>query len=182
MKNLRQSKRAAPPVPYGHCRPHFKSGDLIAQSHGDFKSFNGMLVIGVRVFTLSTYSHVGVIEVDQTDGRVYVYEAVRPQSHRVLLSSIGSFYHFPLPQARWNDIAKTFAQRAMGTLYSRWVAIKAYFGPLPAGTVCQCAALAREILLRCGVDLGPISRPDKVVQAALDMGSQMTFVVNGGDK
>lgn len=176
--SLRTQRNLAPAVPYKWQRPGFKSGDLIAQSHGDWKSWKGIQVIGVRLFTLSTYSHVGVIEVDPTDGRVYVNEAVRPRTHRVPLSTIGDFYHLPLP-AKWTHATSHYRKTILGVAYSRLVAMQAYFMQLPPGTVSQCAAFAIELLLRCGVDLGRKARPDALVQAALLLGSQMTFVKNG---
>jgi hypothetical protein len=183
MAKLKRQARAAQamPAPYAGCRRQFRSGDLIAQSHGDWNSWAGIQVIGVRAFTLSTFSHVGVIHVDPMDGRVYVIEAVRPVVHRVYLSTIGSFYHLPLP-AVWTDGTTEFADAQMGTEYSRWDAIEAYFIELPAGTVSQCAALAREVLLRAGVDLGKRSRPDALVARALAMRSAMTWIENGGNK
>jgi hypothetical protein len=175
--SLGTAKRAAPPIPYKWCRPGFKSGDLIAQSHGDWKTWNGIQVLAVRLFTLSTYSHVGVIEVDKTDGRVYVCEAVRPVTHRVPLSTIGDFYHLPLP-SKWTYATSHYRRSVMGVAYSKLAAIKAYFVQLAPGTVSQCAAFAIELLLRCGVDLGRKARPDALVQAALEMGSDLTFVRN----
>ena len=175
---LRAAVKAAPSVPYKSFRPQFKSGDLIAQSHGSWSSWSDIQVIGVRAFTLSTYSHVGVIWVDPADRGVYVFEAVTPCVRRVRLSSIGSFYHLPL-HSRWTDYTTAFADATLGTPYSKLLAMFAFFAPLPAGTIRQCAALSREIMIRAGVDLGRMSRPDSVVQAALAMGSTLTFVKQG---
>lgn len=178
-RSVKATRRAAPAVPYKVCRGHFRSGDLIAQSHGDWSSWVAIQTLSVRVFTGSTYSHVGVIEVDKSDGHVYVVEAVRPRSQRVRLSAIGSFYHLDLGRfARWSARTRFFAELCVGRLYSRWDAVRAYFWPLPAGTVSQCAALVREVLQRAGVNLGPKSRPDAVVQSALAMGCTLTFVKN----
>ncbi len=170
-------KVSAPQRAYGHARPAFRSGDVIAQSHGDWSSWKSIKVMGVRVFTLSTYSHVGVIEVDQVDGRVYVVEAVEPCVHRVPLSSIGSFYHLPT-RARWTDSTSKFVRSVLGTGYSQLDAMRAFFRPLPAGTVTECAALTREVLMRADVDLGPMSRPDAVVQRCLALRSSLTFIEN----
>lgn len=174
--SLRNQTRAAPIVPYGWHRPNFRSGDIFAQSHGGWSSWRQIKVMAVRVFTLSTYSHVGVVEVDHTDGRVYAIEAVQPVVHRVPLSTIGSFYHLPMRRAWWGVAASIAAKDALGTPYSQLDAMRAFFSPLPAGTVTECAALTREIEMRCGVDLGPMSRPDAVVQRALELGSSITFV------
>ncbi len=172
------ARDTAPAVPYATQRPTFTSGDLIAQSHGDFKSWKGIKVLAVRLFTLSTYSHVGVIYVDPTDGHVYVYEAVKPEVHRVRLSSIGSFYHLPMERAAWTAETTAYADSILGTEYSEWHAMLARFITLPAGDVSECAAMTRELMLRAGVDLGPLSLPDHVIQRAMEMGADMKFIVN----
>lgn len=177
MKSLRKLKSSAIQIAYGHARRSFRSGDLIAQSHGGWATWKDIQVTAVRLATMSTYSHVGVIEVDQSEGRVYVVEAVRPRAHRVPLSSIGSFYHLPM-RARWTYATCQYVLSILGAPYSRWDAIRAFFSPLPAGKVSECAALVREVLMRAGVDLGPMSRPDAVVQRALELGSAITFIKN----
>lgn len=177
MSSLGRLRRAAPAEPYRWRRPSFRSGDLIAQSHGGWSSWKDIQVAIVRIGTMSTYSHVGVIEVDQSEGRVYVVEAVRPCAHRVPLSTIGSFYHLPMP-ARWTLDTSLYVKSILGSPYSRLAAIRAFFRPLPAGSVSECAALAREVLLKASVDLGPLSRPDSVVQRALELDSFLTFIKN----
>lgn len=179
---LRRGKRSAVESRYPDSRPSFRSGDIFAQSHGDLESWAGIKVIGVRVFTLSTYSHVGVIEYDPMDGHFYAVEAVRPEARRVLLSSIGSFYHLPIPKVRWTYATSRFVRSIIGSIYSQWNAIKAFFKPLPQGDVSECAALAREVLRHAGIDLGPMSRPDAVVQRALELGASLTYIKNGGNE
>ncbi len=156
--NLRRAMRTAPRVPYGGHRPEFRSGDLYAQSHGGWGSWRDFKVMCVRVFTLSTCSHVGVIEVDESDGYVYAVGAVRPEVHRVLLSSIGP-YHHPPTAARWGDMARRYGLSVLGALYHQLDAMRAFFAPLATGTVTECGALAREVMQRAGVNLRPISRP-----------------------
>ena len=175
--NVRRACQAAPAAVYCERRPQFKSGDLIAQSHGDWESWSNVQTLGIRLFTLSTYSHVGVIWVNQATRRVYVIEAVVPELRMVPLSEVGSFYHLPL-YADWTGAATFYAKEQVGKPYSKWQAIRAYFGPLPAGSVGQCAALSREILQRAGVDLGTRSTPDALVQRALELHSTLTFVEN----
>jgi hypothetical protein len=180
--SLRKLTQAAPAVPYGWQRPAFRSGDIFAQSHGGWGTWKDFKVMCVRVCTLSTYSHVGVIEVDPTDGRVYAIEAVQPCVHRVPLSTIGSFYHLPMRRAQWDRGTAMYVDEVLGTPYSQLDAIRAFFNPLPAGTATECAALTREIEMRCGVDLGPMSRPDAVVQRALELGSSITYIQNNTSK
>ncbi len=178
LRRIARSMRALP-VAYGQARAVFRSGDLIAQSHGDWQSWAGVQTLAVRVFTGSTYSHVGVIEVDPTDGHVYVIEAVRPCSHRVRLSAIGSFYHINLGVfADWTPRTRAYAASVVGVPYIRWDALRAYFVPLPAGKLTECAALVREVMQRASIDLGDFSRPDTVVQRALAMGCVLTYIAN----
>lgn len=176
-QKMREAQHRASVERYARARPGFRSGDLIAQSGGGWGSWSAIQVGAVRVFTMSTYSHVGVVEVDQSTGRVYVVEAVRPVARRVPLSTIGSFYQLPM-RARWTFATCEYVRSIIGTPYSRWDAIKAFFKPLPAGAVTECAALVREVMRMAGVDLGPMSRPDSVVQRALELGSAITFVIN----
>lgn len=178
-RELYEGKCALPQVPYKWARNQFKSGDVFAQSHGGWGSFNDIKVLGVRLFTLSTYSHVGVIEFDESDGHFYAVEAVRPAAHRVLLSSIGPFYHLAIPKVKWTVATSAFVKRIIGALYSQLNAIKAFFKPLPEGDVSECAALTREVLRHAGVHLGAMSRPDAVVQRALELGATITYIKNG---
>jgi hypothetical protein len=179
VKPLKFLRNTAPHAQYHTARPRFRSGDIFAQSHGSWGSWNDFKVMCVRVFTLSTYSHVGVIHVDPIDGHVYAIEAVRPKARRVRLSTIGPFYHLPMFRARWSEDTSFYVHQIIGAPYSQWDAIRAFFKPLPAGTVSECAALTREVLMRCGVDLGPMSRPDSVVQRALELRASITFIKPG---
>ena len=176
--DLLKQNRSAPARLYPACRPTFKSGDLFAQSHGGWSSWSDIKVLAVRAFTLSTYSHVGVIEVDQDDGRVYAVEAVRPCARRVPLSTIGPFYHLPMPHVMWTWRTHKFVQSILGTPYSQFKAMCAFFEPLPQGDVSECAALTREVMMHAGVGLGPMSRPDAVVQRAMELGSSITLIQN----
>lgn len=174
-ESIRSLIKNAPSEAYSGQRSKFRSGDIFAQSHGSWESWNGIKVLGVRIVTLSTYSHVGVIEVGK-DGRMYAVEAVRPEARRIYLSEIGPFYHLPIEQADWTAVTDYKVAEAIGTPYSQFDAIRAYFKPLPKGCMTECAALTREVLMAAGVDLGPLSRPDSVVQRALELGSSLTYV------
>ena len=160
---------------YADIRPSIKSGDLIAFGHGSFKSWAEFNVLLVRVFTLSSYSHVAIAWV--VGGRVFVLEAVKPLVRIYPLSLSGDFYHLPLG-APWKPETEEFALSRIGVKYSELAAIQAYFKPLDSGSVNQCSAYAREVLLKDGIDLGPLSRPDTVVAAAQQRGAVMTFVSN----
>lgn len=160
---------------YSEARPTIKSGDLIAYSAGDWKSWHGIKINLIRIFMRSTYSHVGVAWV--ISGRVFILEAVVPLTRIYPLSKTGNFYLIPL-NAEWSINTEEYALSRIGEAYSQWDAIKAYFNPLKKGSVSECAAYAREILLRDGIDLGELSRPDTVVQAALDRGCFVKYIIN----
>lgn len=160
---------------YNEARPWIRSGDLIAFSHGDWKTWQGIKVNIVRMFTRSTYSHVALAWV--IGGRVLVFEAVKPQLRVFPLSHLGDFYLIPI-DADWTDAAEAEALRHLGTDYSEIVAVQAFFGPLKKGSVQQCAALVREVLLADGVDLGNRSTPDAVVDAAIRRSGLIDFVSN----
>jgi hypothetical protein len=163
---------------YEDIRNTIKSGDLLAFSHGNWKSWSGFKTMMVRVFTLSTYSHVGVAWV--TSGRVFVLEAVKPMVRIYPLSLSGDFY-LTKTNANWTQETENFAMDHIGVLYSELTAIYAYFKELDEGEVSECAAYAIEVLKRAGVDLGTRSVPDAVVLNAQLQGATY-FVENGGPK
>lgn len=174
--SLKLQAEQAPTILYRDVRDELRSGDIYAQSHGSWDNWNNIKVIGVRMMTLSTYSHVGVIEYDPTDGHYYAIEAVKPKSHRIRLSSIGPFYHMRVPKTSWSEATSAYAKSILGTPYSEWKAIIAYFWKLKDGDVSECAALCREIMKRASIDLGESSRPDRVVQSALSQGAALTYI------
>jgi len=158
---------------YNEARPIIRSGDLIAQGHGDWKSWTGIKVNLVRFFTRSTYSHVGIAWV--VGGRVMLLEAVMPKLRIFPLSLAGDFFWIPM-NAPWTEQTEEFALSKIGVDYSQKDAIKAFFKPLEDGNVNECAAYVREVYELDGIDLGELSRPDSVVQAALERGSDLRFV------
>lgn len=164
---------------YQDIRSDIKSGDLIAFSHGSWTSLSGILTNIVRIFTRSTYSHVGVAWV--TDNRIFVFEAVKPLTRLYPLSMMGDFYWVPT-NAAWNDKAETFAIENMGIQYSNMACIEAFTKELDKDDVRECAAYAKAILGRAGVYVGPYARPDKVVEELQRQGKPMHLVLNGGPK
>lgn len=150
---------------YIEARPSIKSGDLLAFSGGDWKSIHGIKVNIVRMFTKSKYSHVGLAWV--VGGRVFCLEAVKPKVRIHPLSKLGNFDLLALG-ANWKPETEEFALASVGVNYSELEAIKAFFLPLEQGNVKQCAAYVREVLIKDGIKLGFFSRPDTVVEAALD--------------
>lgn len=164
---------------YKDIRSEIKSGDLIAFSHGSWTSFSGFLTNIVRIFTRSTYSHVGVAWV--IDNRVFVFEAVKPLTRLYPLSLMGDFYWIPT-KANWNGKAETFAIENMGVEYSNMACIEAFAKELDKDDVRECAAYAKAILGRAGVYVGRLARPDTVIQELQNQGKYVAFIKNGGPK
>lgn len=161
---------------YADARPLIKSGDLLAFSHGDWKSWDGIKVNLVRIFTLSTYSHVALAWV--VGGRVFALEAVKPKLRIFPLSKLGDFYHIPL-NVDWDDVTEEFALSKIGVDYSELAAMRAFFVPLEDGNVQECAAYVMEVVEKSGVSLGHLARPDTVIFTAQLLGSTLTFVEGG---
>lgn len=158
---------------YQKSRPLIRSGDLIGQSGGSWKTWAGIKVNMVRIFTRSTYSHVGIAWV--VGGRVFMLEAVKPRLRIYPMSKIGDFYWLPM-EARWGANAEHAALENVGVEYSELVALKAFFGPLEEGNVQQCAAYALTVFRADAIDLGNRATPDSVVLAAMRRGSECVFV------
>ena len=161
---------------YTHVRPTIRSGDLLAFSHGSWRSWNDIKVNLVRIFTRSTYSHVGLAWV--VAGRVFVLEAVKPKVRIYPLSQSGAFYLVG-QGAPWRSTTEEFAMAMVGYDYSEFDAISAYFERLEPGKVCQCAAYVREVMLKDSIDLGCRLTPDAIVQEALKRSGGLVFVEPG---
>lgn len=149
---------------YYQARPLIKSGDILAFSHGDWKTLNGFKINMIRIFTRSTYSHIGIAWV--VNNRVFVLEAVKPMLRIYPLSHLGSFYLIGM-DATWLSTTEDYALSKVGVKYSELLAVKAFFEPLEEGNVEQCAAYVREVLKRESIDLGRRSTPDAVIKQAL---------------
>ena len=160
---------------YADARPLIRSGDLIAQSHGDWTTLIGIKINMVRIFTRSTYSHVGIAWV--VGGRVFILEAVKPKLRIYPMSKIGDFYHLPT-QASWRAAAENTALENVGVEYSELIAVKAFFEPLEPGDVRECAAYALTVLHADGIDLGNRATLDAVVLAAMRRGAACTLISN----
>lgn len=158
---------------YLDARPTIRSGDMLAFSHGSWRSWGDIKTNAVRIFTRSTYSHVGLAWV--VGGRIFVLEAVKPKVRIYPLSGSGDFYLLP-SAARWGQDTEELALSSVGIDYSELTAMRAFFGELPAGNMQECAAYVREVLKKDGIDLGRRSTPDAVVQEALARGAEMMFV------
>ena len=158
---------------YSDIRSSIRSGDLLAFSHGSWASWSGIKTNLVRIFTKSTYSHVGMAWV--VGGRVFVLEAVKPLTRLYPLSQSGEFYLLPL-NAPWGKETEEFALACIGTVYDDMAAILAFLNRLEPHNVRQCSAYVIETLYRDDIDLGPRATPDAVVLKAQERGAILTYV------
>ena len=159
---------------YHDARDNIRSGDLLAWSHVRWGSWHDIKIQLVRFFTRSEYSHVAVAWV--VAGRVFALEAVQPLVRIYPLSKLGDFYHVPL-NAGWTTDTEEFALQHVGEPYSQLQAIAAFFRPLAHDGQWECAEYAANVLMRAGVDLGPISTPTAVVKQAQRLGAPCMYVL-----
>lgn len=150
---------------YAEARPLIKSGDLLATSHGSWRSWNDIRTNFVRIFTRSQYSHVAVAWV--VSGRVFALEAVQPKVRIYPLSQWGDFF-WVNSSAPWEPETEEFALARVGYDYSDLDAVKGFLGCLEPGKVSQCSAYALEVLRKDGISLGNAATPDAVMRQALN--------------
>ena len=162
---------------YKDYRDNIKSGDVLAWTHKGWNSFYNFQVQMVRTFTQSEYSHVGVAYVLGT--RLLLIEAVVPRVQLFPLSLCESFYHISMDKP-FTQEAEDFALNQIGEPYSKWMAIKAFFGGVTKGDsgIWMCSKLCNEILRVNGFDYGENFTPSTLVQAALEDGKKLTYVKN----
>lgn len=147
---------------YSECRRKIRSGDLLAWSHRGLRSWHDLEIAFVRLATRSEYSHVGIAWV--TGGRVFVIDAVNPAVRIHPLSSLlPCFWMACKPMS---SAAENFALATVGQPYSKWQAIRAFFGDLKIGTDgrWQCAEHVIKCMWANGVDLACRATPSEVVR------------------
>ena len=162
---------------YSSIRSDIRSGDLLAFSRGSWRTWNDIKANLVRIFTRSTYNHVGLAWV--VSGRVFILEAVQPKLRIYPLSQRGEFFLIGL-DASWRADTEEFALARVGYDYSQLDAVKGFLDCLEPGKVSQCAAFVLEVLRGDGTRLGMRATPDAVVQAALAFErTELVFVEAG---
>jgi hypothetical protein len=162
---------------YSDYRSNIKSGDILAFSHEGWKSWADIKTQAVRIFTRSNYSHVGIAVVIAS--RVFVLENVVPYARLYPLSQRGNFYHIAMRDVAWTDELEEKAFSYIGSKYSQWQAIKAFFVNLGRGNTSQCAALVSEVMYAANVYMGDRQTPDAIVLQAQLLGSAVHYVEDG---
>ena len=158
---------------YSKIRDNIKSGDLLAWSHRGWGSLYDLQIQAVRFATQSEYCHVGLAWI--ISGRVFVIEAVTPKVRIYPLSKLLPFYMIQIDN-NWSPESEEFALAQVGCDYSKWKAIKSFFGKPDFDSLWQCAALVAEVSKLNGVNLGDRYTPNAVVQVALEQDSIIRFV------
>lgn len=160
---------------YAQARNRIRSGDLLAWSGRGWSSWADWQIQAIRIFGRTEYSHVGVAWV--IAGRVFVIEAVGAGVRIYPLSRAAPFYWLPLGAA-WTQGVETLALERVGDRYSKWDAVRAFFGALPIGSDSrwECAELTLVILRAAGVDLGARAVPSDLVEQALRRGAPCYLV------
>lgn len=153
---------------YASSRAKICTGDVLAWSHRSWRSWADIQMQLVRIFTRSEYSHVGIAWV--TGGRVFVLESV-VGGIRIYPLSL-SLPVFVLGWAGLSEAQLEFALSKIGQPYSKWEAVKAFFGRNSATDgQWQCAEYV------CAVHgLSCDATPSAVVEYLLHNGSILTEV------
>lgn len=131
---------------YAQARSHIRSGDLLAWGHEAFRTWHDLEIQAVRMLTRSEYAHVGVAWV--VGGRVLIIEAVVPQVRIFPLSRLlPAYWLADEPRKEWTMDAEELALSKVGQEYSKWEAIRTFFGKVIPGAndKWQCAEIAGYI-------------------------------------
>jgi len=149
---------------YADYRDRIRSGDVLAWSHIPLRSFYDLLIWIVRIVTVSEYAHVGLAL--KIGGRVWVLESVSPVVRLVPLSNLLPVYVIPIG-THWTPEVEEYALSLVGKAkYSRWEAVKAFFGQNEDDEAWECAELVKEVLEKAHVRFAGRAVPSDVVLAA----------------
>jgi hypothetical protein len=163
---------------YDEVRSTFQTGDIIAISRDQLRSWHDIPGHIIRLFTRSEYSHVGMVWV--IGERVFLVESVTPLVRIIPLSNLKErgFYHVCIGK----DFSASELQYIVSTIgaskYSRWQAILAYFKRLKIGAddKFECAELVIAARRLSGVQLGNVATPSAVVKRLLEQGYKLQYV------
>jgi hypothetical protein len=163
---------------YQVLRGRIRSGDLLLWTHRLWASWYDFKVQMVRVFTRSRYCHVATAFV--MGGRVWVLEAVQPVPRMVPLSNLLPAYIVPL-RAPWKSETERFALSLVGkprAIYSEAEAVRGFLGKVKPGEDdnWMCAEMSWCIAKSDGIDLGADITPSGIEQAALELGSSVSYL------
>ena len=153
-------------VPYVQHRSQIRSGDLLVWSKNPRNKLSNLLLFIIKLFTQSTYAHVGIAW--KVGKRLFVIEATMPQVRIIPVSEREEFYHIPL-NIEWKKDYEVFLLDKIGLDYSVFDAINAFLGKrLEKDDRWQCAELANEFYRSIGIELGNAYTPGDLVESVLE--------------
>jgi hypothetical protein len=161
---------------YTDVRPDIKTGDVLSWSEGDWKSWKGIQLNLVRMFTRSTYNHVAVAYV--VGGRVFVVEAVVPYIRIYPLSKVLPCYISKIPFEATEEMEERMLE-LVGLPYSKWEAIKSLFTTSTnSESVWECSKLVNDILGKVDDRFNHINdTPAETMRLMTDViGSSITYI------
>jgi len=163
---------------YEDVRSTITSGDIIAFTHMGWRSWSDIESQIVRMATRSEFSHVAIAWV--VAERIFIIEAVVPEIRIFPLSNFKEFFilrtHIPM-----SIEAEEFALSRVGERYSKWEAIKGYFGRNKDDRYWQCAEFVSSVLHKDGIDLPGKDTPTDLVRGTMDvLGSNLELIINRG--
>lgn len=109
---------------YLDARPLIQSGDVLFWTHRPLRSWYDLQIQLVRMFTRSEWSHTGLAWA--VGGRLFVLEAVSQGVRIFPLSRAGDFTW--VQRGGFTVDQEEFALAHVGEPYSKWDAIRAFFG------------------------------------------------------
>lgn len=109
---------------YADTRSKIRSGDVLFWSHKPLRSWYDLQIQLIRFFTRSEWSHTGLAWV--IGERVFVLEAVSQGVRIYPLSQTEDFTW--VSRGIFSDTQEKFALAHVGEPYSKWDAIRSFFG------------------------------------------------------
>lgn len=163
---------------YSECRDEIQAGDLVVFTHYKWASLYDIQVQLVRLFSLTEYTHVGVIV--KIGNRLFIAESVSPVVRLVPLSNFAEegFFVIPTRNPMTDEELEYLLKHVGKAKYSKWQAIKAWLNDLDIGKdgEFECAEYVIAARRLSSLDLGPRAVPACVVQEALNKGLRLYYV------
>lgn len=153
---------------YAAERSNIRSGDLLAWGHEAWRSWHDLEVQAVRMCTRSEYAHVAVAW--RMAGRVWVIEAVVPHIRVFPLSRLLPAYWLCGERRNaWTHDIEESVIKIVGQDYSKWEAVRAFFGKVVTGENAkwQCAETAAYLRAALTLQDCQPQTPTKLVYEAL---------------
>lgn len=136
-----------------------KTGDLIAWART--KGFYNTVI---RFFTMSDYTHVGIVVVE--DDEYYVVEAVSPTVAKNRLDSNVPFYHIPMG-VEVDKESLEYLHSLIGSKYSKLQAFLSWFNIYISDDKWYCTELSYEFYTRIGLKFDKKLTPTKFIKQAV---------------